>query len=263
MDLLIVGARSLVLVIGMASVLATSLFAQNPDDPFDFRDIPADAVKSYYWGLGGGYLGSLVFVNHDGLNDVGTDLGLPEITGPMFMSGGGGFVSALILNSHLRIGFYGMGGSKKASGSLVVASQPVTRSMQFSQSIAAAQIDYAVRVGSTMTIVPGVMIGASGLDLEVTQSPVLGTDRSVLNPDSAGVSFNSHLSSRRIFYYPAVYLEWVPVQVVMLRLGGGYAGTFSSDWIDNNDVVIRNMPDINTNGPAVQFGLFVGLFQMN
>ncbi len=239
------------------------LLAQNPNDPFSFRDKPGDPIRSDYWGLGGGYLGSVFVPNYDGVNTIAANLELPEFSGPMIMNGGGGFVSVFFIQPNVRFGFYGMGGSKKVTATRTAdGTTPVTRSLELRHSVAAAQIDYAIRVSSTLTLTPGTMIGLGSFDLESTQSLVNGTGSSVLNPDSTSAAYNARLSSRRLFYYPALNLEWVPAKVLMIRVGGGYAGTLSSDWTDNNDVAVSGMPDINANGPAVQFGLFVGLFQM-
>lgn len=242
--------------------LGSCLFAQAQTDPFDFRDKLGEPVRSSYWGMGGGYLGSVVLVNYDGINQVAASLKLPEFSGPLVMNGGGGFVSAFVIQPNLRFGFYGLGGSKKVTSAMTVDGQtPVTRSLELRHAVTAAQIDYAIRIGSTVTLAPGTMVGLGSFDLESSQSLATGTTMSVLNPDSAGASYNARLTSRRVFLFPSLNLEWVPAKVVMLRLGGGYASTFAADWKDNNDVVVSGMPDINASGPAVQFGLFVGLFQ--
>jgi len=258
------GSVRIVTLLFMLALGSAILHAQNPgDDPYNFDDIPSDQVRSFYYGLGGGYLGSLLVVNYDGVNELGSSLSVPEISGPLLLNGGGGFLPVFFIDPHIRLGFYGMGGSKKVTTDLTVGGEGVTRSLDFSQTLAAAQIDYAIRLSGTLTLVPGTMIGASTLDLEVTQSRRSGTARGVLFPDSGGAGFNAHLTSTRIFYYPAVNVEWAPVKVLMLRLGGGYAGTFDADWKDNNTTVVGDMPKIGTNGPVLQFGLFVGLFQVN
>lgn len=255
--------RHTLTAVGLCLAAVAHLVAQNPNDPFNFRDKPGDPIRTDYWGLGGGYLGSVFVPSYDGVNTIAADLELPEFSGPIIMSGGGGFVSVFFFQPNLRFGFYGMGGSKKVTATRTADGQtPVVRSLDLRHSVAAAQLDYAIRISSTLTLAPGTMVGLGSFDLESTQSPANGAGVSVLNPDSTSAAYNARLSSKRIFFYPSLNLEWVPAKVLMLRLGGGYAGTLASDWRDNNDVVVSGMPKIDANGPAVQFGVFVGLFQM-
>ncbi|HVZ41928.1 MAG TPA: hypothetical protein VHI13_21785 [Candidatus Kapabacteria bacterium] len=235
------------------------LHAQGGGEQFNFDDIPVDDARQYYVALGGGYLGMMAFPKYDEFNNVASGLNLDNFSGPVTMHGGGAFVS-LFFVQHLRLGVFGLSGSKIVQKTEADSS---TRSLRFSASITGAQLDYAVRVTNSFTLLPGIMFGPETYRLEMTQAGPGGpTFGSLFSSSQGSGDHNARISNTHAFYYPAVNLEYAFTQFFMLRLGAGYKGSFAySDWTNDNDVVVKNVPEIRSDGFGLQFGVFFGFFQ--
>ena len=235
-------------------------FAQPNTDPYNFDDVPVDAAGRIYIAIGGGYLGVLSFADHTELNKVADTLGLSHISGPMLLNGGGGFSSLLIIDN-VRVGVYGLGGSKSTQKDTLINGTTFTRSLKFSQSVTGLQFDYAIRLSRDFTLLPGVMVGANDYTMEVTQSNSNGEPLGSIIPGQEGSSFNSRINNSSLYYNAGINLEWVPFRLMMLRAGAGYNGVLAASWSDANGTTVSGVPEVSTNGLSVQFGLFVGVFQ--
>lgn len=248
-------------------LLLPALLPAQPKDPYDSSWLPIDEYGSSnsYSGFGGGFTGLVMFPKYDELNTLADRMSLSHFEGPLVMLGGGGFGSALIIDN-VRLGAYGFGGSKKVEDTVALSGRNYTRSLEFSHGLTAGEIDYAIRLGGGFTLVPGVMLGSSRYALQTTQSMDDTTINTVDNliPGSGDAnSFTSRVTSNQLFVFPRIAIEWVAVRnYVMLRLGGGYATTFGTEWRDGNDIPVRNMPEISVQGPVVQFGIYGGFFQL-
>lgn len=248
---------------------ATVVHAQaDTTDTFDFDDIPVDDVRPPYLGVGGGYLGMLTFMNFDELNKLGTEFGLDDFSGQVFMNGGGG-LTAIGVIANVRLGVFGAGGSLDRTVNVTLGGKTYTRTLRFGLGMTAAQFDYAIPIFDGVTIFPGVMLGVGSSTLELTQtsaeSPTFDdlVSASAFS-DSGSVNFNrsTKLSRSQFYLNPALNFEYVPIQFLMIRAGVGYGALVGSgDWSDQAGATVSNAPDIKANGLAVQFGLFIGLFQ--
>jgi hypothetical protein len=249
-----------VAVVLLSLLLGAQALAQG-GDKFSFDDIPVDDARQYYVAVGGGYLGMLAFMKFDELNKLSDSLGLPGFDGQLFMNGGGGVISLLII-PNVRLGVFGLGGSRVVKGDVTVGGEKFKRSLRFTSSMTAVQFDYAIRLFRSVTVLPGVMLGAGSYTLETTQSrPDSVSFNSLFGGGTQGNS-NSRISTSHFFYYPAVNVEWAITQFVMIRAGVGYHGTAAEGvWADGNDVPVSGVPAINANGLRLQFGAFIGLFQ--
>jgi hypothetical protein len=245
----------------MLSLIITSAAIAQGGERFSFDDIPVDDSRQYYVAVGGGYLGMLAFMKFDELNKVSSSLGLPNYSGQLVLNGGGGVISLLII-PNVRLGVFGLGGSRVVSADVNTPDGKLHRSLRFASSMTGAQIDYAIRLLRSVTVLPGVMIGAGGYSLELTQSAADSVDFYALYGSDPGANRNSRISSSHFFYYPAVNIEWAITQFVMVRAGVGYYGSAASSvWTDDNDRTVTRVPDLNANGLRLQFGAFIGLFQ--
>jgi len=252
-------------------VTVTAAHAQvDTTDTFDFDDIPVDDVRPPYLGVGGGYLGMLTFMNFDDLNTIGRSFGLDDFSGQVFMNGGGG-LTAIGLVPNLRVGVFGAGGSLDRTVNVSLGGTAYTRTLRFGLGITAAQFDYAIPIFDGFTVFPGVMLGGGTATLELTQTRAENptfqdlVDNATYS-DSGVVNFNrsTNLSRSRFYVNPAVNFEYVPIQFLMIRAGVGYGmltNWFGGEWKDPAGATVSDVPDINANGLAVQFGLFIGLFQ--
>jgi hypothetical protein len=246
--------------VACAIIASASLFAQGEE--FDFDDIPVDEARQYYVAVGGGYLGMLTFMNFDELNKVSNSLGLSNFEGQLFINGGGGLISLLVI-PNLRLGVFGAGGSRVMEGDTTIGTERFRRNLRFSSVVTAAQIDYAFRLTRSLTVLPGVMIGAGSNSLEMNQSQSEGISFvNTFQPGNQSGNNSARISRSYLFYYPALNLEYALTQFVMIRAGVGYSGSAApGNWKDGNGLDVQNVPEIKSDGLSLQFGLFVGLFQ--
>lgn len=262
------GRRGLAAMAMLLLALAgTQASAQTDDDDFDynFDDIPVDDYKDLdYIGFGGGYLGMYSLLNYDELNAVGNRFGFDDFSGGMILNGGGGFIGGVGIKN-LRFGIYGLGGSKEQT----ITAETYSRTMRLSNSLVAAQLDYAVFLPPDgLMLFPGAMIGrgSNTLELYQVQNGELPFN-TVFNDDAFGpgadttLNHYSRIQRNPIYLQPTLNLEYAFNEFIVLRLGGGYALNFGGTWTDvvGNDV--SDVPDINANGFNAHLGLFVGLFQ--
>jgi hypothetical protein len=264
-------AALLLFLIGLSSVATAQ-----PNDEFDFDEIPLDEGGIAYIGVGAGYVGMLSFMNFDALNTLNHRLGFAssdDFKGPLLMHGGGGWtVIGLIPN--LRLGVYGAGGSTTKSRSVAINGTDFNRTVRFDVGFTAAHIDYAIPLFRGFAVVPGVMVGSGSNTYKVVQTQSAGANienflggYSGFSDSTIGSSADNRSSTMTrsfLFVYPAVNLEYAITQFVMVRAGGGYQFTnlFNDPvWFDTEGTEIANVPDIKSNGPMVQVGIFLGLFQ--
>lgn len=246
----------------LAFALSIPAHAQSGDE-FDFDDIPVDDARQYYVAVGGGYIGMLAFPNFDELNKVSRSLDLPDFKGQLYMNGGGGLISLLVV-PNMRLGVYGAAGSRRTQADVVLPQGTYKRSLRFQSVVTAGQLDYAIRLFRSFTVLPGIMAGAGGYNLELTQSNVTGENfPDIFQTGNAAIGNRyANISRNHFFYYPALNLEFAATQFVMFRAGIGYSGTlWAGDWTDGEGVQVKNVPDIKADGMTLQFGVFVGLFQ--
>lgn len=253
----------LAFLLGIASIAT----AQPNGDEFDFDEIPLDEGELPYIGVGGGYTAFLSFMNFDPLNEVTAKLGMEKFGGQLLMHGGGGWTVIGLIPS-LRFGVYGAGGSTTKSKSLTFAGTEYNRTVRFDAGFTAAHFDYAIPIFRGFAVVPGFMIGSGSNTFKVVQTQAAGADQeNILGGFLGGgdtlVNNNRQATVSRsfLFLYPAVNLEYAVTQFVMLRVGGGYQYTGPGKWLDTEGTEVAGFDAIKSDGPMLQVGLFLGLFQ--
>ena len=257
-------------------IFATCLaIAQPPDedgeefDDFNFDDIPVEDAELDYIGFGGGYLGMVSLVNYDELNTVASSFGLDGFSGPMLLGGGGGFIGGIVI-PNTRFGVYGLGGTKETSGD-VPGNGDYTRTMRFNTSFVAAQLELAFLLpGSGVTAFPGIMIGRSTSEIEVTQTRKAGSSfGNVFDPpgfNAPGTGSDpfvqyGKITRNSLYLQPTATLDWALNSFLLVRGGVGYSLNLSGSWTDPAGTEVTDVPDISEDGLNIHFGIFVGLFQ--
>lgn len=249
----------------LLGALAAPLQAQGGDDDYDFSEIPVEEEEIPYIGVGGGYQLQMVLLNLDDLNNLSTSLGLDKFEGGLFMHGGGGWTAIGII-PNVRLGVFGGGGSKEVTDELMLGQVSHKRSLQFSNGFTAALIDYAFTPAGRFTIAPGLMIGGGSTTVEYTQTRQDVTftglfDSLAVNAPGSG-NRQASMTRSYVHFVPMVNLEYPLTQFILLRVGGGYSMSFGGTWSDRHGTDIPNVPDkLTADGPTLQVGLFLGLFQ--
>lgn len=252
---------------------ASAAVAQEDEDDFDdynFDDIPTDDFRDLdYVGFGGGYLGMYSLVNFDEINAIASDFGLGEFGSGMLLNGGGGFLGGVGIRN-LRYGIYGLGGSKEVSGTVALNGTDYNRTLRFSTGLVAAQLDYAFFLPPNgLMLFPGVMIGRGTSDIELHQVRDDGITFGTLfneqefsgGQDTTGLNMYSRVGRSSFHVQPTLNIEFAINQFILLRAGAGYGFNFAGEWSDPSGSTVSDVPDVNSDGFNVHFGLFVGLFQ--
>lgn len=223
-----------------------------------------------YFGIGLGYFRMLTFTDYEAINQVSDDL-VGDFTGP-FNTDFLGLTFTPGIFPNLRAGLYAGIGNKQLTRQVRPQDAPdtatYTRTVYYTQVDGAIQIDYALTVSSAFTIFPGAMIGYGRSTLGASQTRNSGTNFNEVFGGGIfeGTNPNSNRFARALSYhiyaYPTVNFEYTLTPNIMMRLGAGYSVTLATtDWADEGGVKLLDAPDISTDGPSAQIGLFLGLFQ--
>lgn len=253
----------LILVSAMSGYIAKA-----QDDKLDSLDFnlenPPEAKKPPYFAIAGGYTGTLLWVNFDDVNaHFGKNFGLDDMKAPMYMSGAQGFTAIGII-PNVRLGFFGMGGSKLKEATMYMNSDTVKRSLNYSVSFNGISIDWAYIPWKSVAIIPGISFGWGNMIIENYQAQTSGYSWNNIKPSGDTINYLNRAETTYSFLQPNINVEFAVTPFFALRLNAGYATTFSlfgSSWKYNVNAALNNVPPkITASGMTLQFGIFLGLF---
>lgn len=249
-------------------------------DDFDFSDLPVDDYKELdYVGIGIGYHGSHTFLDNETMGAIAADMDLGEFSPGLTSFVGGGFFIGGLGFKNVRYGLYSMSGSKEVSANVDLPEDetdptnttPYNRKLVYSSGFLGLQLDYALFLPPEgLVFFPGLMIGRESSEIELFQTRSSGLSYNTLfNRDefdgSASVAGQRNRYSRiernSFQLRPTLTLDYAVNQFVVLRVGGGYGINFEGDWEQSSGTPISDVPDLNSAGASLHFGLFLGLFQ--
>jgi hypothetical protein len=233
---------------------AISLVAFSQDDlqNIQFEESNVKIEKPPYFGLGGGYVGSFIFINVDDLNKVCGVIGLNNFKSPFYLSGAQGFTAIGII-PNLRIGFSGYSGYKTEEKKF---DYNQTKGIKYEIGFTGFAVDYGFVVIKSLAVLPGLGFGWSSIDI---------TNYNVTKFEWNDLTTNNYTSNQLKgsfwFVEPHVNIEFAVTPFLMLRLGAQYPIGFGQKWQVNDVVEVGSVPSsLKPNGFAINFGLFVGLF---
>ena len=253
---------------------------QGEFDDFDFSELPVDDYRNYsYLGFGLGYLGMHTFVDNKAMNDLATLMDMPEFSAGLSSFVGGGFFFGGIGIENIRYGFYSTSGSKEVISNVMLADDPTTpnsktaytRKLVYSSGLLAFQLDYALFLPPEgLIFFPGLMIARESSEIELSQIKDNGLSFTNLynskdfnGAQVAEVGLNRYSRIRRQSFQirPTLTLDYAVNQLLLFRVGAGYGFNLDSEWKQSAGTTISDVPELNSDGLSLHFGLFVGLFQ--
>lgn len=251
----------IVLLLTISSV--TYMFAQDEElDSINFEESEEVVEERVYFALAGGYVGDFGFFNFDVLNDkLNTmGLGLAELKSTVFMQGAQGFTGLGILDipifKNIRIGYIGVGGA--ALSETVI--NDVTHGFNYDIGMTGLSLDYGFVPFRSLAILIGVTGGWGKIKLEAYKTSK-NFDWSNIDPNSNDNNYYQSAEASMLFVRPNLYIEYAILPYLMARANIGYNFTFMNDWKFNKTAALENVPtEINGNGLALQFGIFLGMF---
>jgi hypothetical protein len=242
----------------LVALCVCRLFAQQDKLDLDRLEIPTPTSEPSvpYFSLGGGFIGMFLFPGLDALNAKTEQWQLGSFSRPLFLSGIEGVVTLGVI-PNLRIGVFGIGGSKQLERSLSADTQ---RQAEFFLGATGFSVAYALVPVRSLAVLPTLSGGWGTIRLEFAQSPTR-TRWDELAPGLGTASSLQRLSASYFFVHPQLYFEYAPLPFLMLRLGGGYQFSFVGEWKQNRIATTEGVPSgVNASGASAQFAIFVGLF---
>jgi hypothetical protein len=227
------------------------------------------------FGGGGGFTPGLIFPKFDELNKQLKEFNVPEISGGLFTTGGGGFIYLGFIKN-LRVGGMGFGGSKSTSNSenspILIdkisgqnSLQEITnKEVDYSLGGGGVTIEYTLPFVKAVGISLGATIGGGSLQIDIYKNSGsfswdnVWTDVSSLIPSS---NVHRTISNSYWFFTPTLNFDIPFYRFLAFRIGGGYQTTFANSWKIDNYKDLSNVPSaLSGNGFFIQAGIFAGFF---
>lgn len=228
------------------------VFSQDELGEIQFEESNVKIEKPPYFGLGGGYIGSFLFLNLDEINKISKEISLNDFKSPLFLSGAQGF-TAIGIVPNIRIGFSGYSGLKKEEK---INDHNTTFGLKYEVGFTGFSIDYGFVIFKNFAILPGLGLGWSSID--ITKYNVSNFD---WNDLKSNVYTSNIIEGNFFFLEPHLTVEFAVTPFLMIRLGAQYPFGFAGKWKVNNVSEVTNVPSsLKPNGLAINFGIFVGLF---
>jgi hypothetical protein len=240
-------------------IICTGLvYAQdNRLDSTHFEEAPVITEKPVYFGIGLGYVGTFIFPSYTDINKINEKFpGLPQFSGPVFLSGAHGFTGIGVI-PNLRVGFFGYSGS-----SSVTKQNPDTSTLgsNISLSLTGISIDYGMVLFKSFAILPGLNLGWSNVTLDYYQVKS-NIDWNNFTNGTLQSSYLNRAEGSFWFVQPHIDIEYALKPFLMIRGNISYGLSFSSSWKYNTNATLNNVPSgINSSGLSLQIGIFIGLF---
>lgn len=242
----------------------SSVFAQNEQDAqldslfFESETQEVEKPSAQYFGFGGGVIADFHFINFDEINKLTADkYGFEKLESPMFVYGGGGFTSTIIV-PNLRAGFFGAAGSKLVEKTV----DNVKKSIEYSLSYGFLKLDYQIILSKAIVLCPGVDFGWGGITMEYASSNA-EKDWGNLTPESDTSNYMHRIDANMVYIQPNLAAEITLTPFFTLRVAAGYPITFMGDWYYNREAKLNNVPDkVNGNGLTLQVGAMFGVFNI-
>jgi len=238
-----------------------SVVAQQDELDLSQLEIPQapEEASIPYFGIGGGFAGIFLFPTLDELNQKTTDWAVGEFSAPLFLSGAEGF-TAIGIVPNVRVGIFGVGGSKQLQYPLSIAGTEVTRTVELSVGMTGLSLGYAIVPFRSFTLLPVLSAGWGMLTIELAQAPAT-TRWAEIKATADSVTFLHRLAASALFVHPQLYVEYAPLPFLALRLGGGYVLSSMGEWKHNRIARVEEVPSkVNFSGASAQFAIFLGLF---
>jgi hypothetical protein len=246
--------------------------------PASAQDLDADVEAEFpdeelpYVGLGPGLTSTFIFMDLDELNELAGKFDVDRFGGPLTVYGGGAIFTPIFI-PNIRVSFHAFGGYHRSSRPIKLNDVEYNRTLRFGIRFQGmAGVDYAVRLSGKLTVLPGLTAGWGSYALEFTQSTANQAtfasvwDSASFRPDTAATMSHHNRAVRMLNYHafvlPMVHFEYAIMSSLLVRASVGYHYAILDDeWTNEAETVYTDVPDINANGPAVQVGVFIGLFQ--
>ncbi len=211
-------------------------------------------------GMGGGIVTGYLNPNLKDLNNELKFHNLKEFEGGMFGFGGGG---GLILGN-IRIGGYGIGGSKETISMRATPSGPTY------QITSIARLDYGYGLGvigyqlfnfGDLRIAFDMGIGGGSLELQIIDKMTGASSwNNLLDVYGNTTNVSKTLSMNFFYFQPSLVVEYIYGGFLKFFIAGDYSGIVNGKWKQDGEFDVTSVPDMKFSGFTLRAGVYLGIF---
>ena len=206
-----------------------------------------------------GFSPVVLFPNYDDINIKLSSLGLSNLSGPIYASGGSGYIYVMIIDN-MRLGGLAFGGSQAT----VSKSANIENEVIYSLNGGGFTIEYTMPFVKKIALSAGLILGGGSLDIQIHQN------NNSFNWDDIWTSVENNqavenksynLNNSFLLISPTINVD-IPVnRFIAIRGGLGYQLTFGDCWEIANEKELKSVPSsLNGNAFFIQTGIYIGLF---
>jgi hypothetical protein len=231
-----------------------------PELDFEEVTLKDEAIPYFAVGIGPTISYGMLPVDDINAHISSLSLGLGELSSGMVFTGVD-IYSALGVIPNVRAGFSWITGSSSTTATGSVGGVDVQRRYTYDVGLRTVYFDYAIIPVRSFTILPGVGLGWGRQTIELTEGvatrPWTDVQNGPVSPDRY-----LHVDRGIIFAQPRLNLEYTVTPFLLLRAQAAYNMQIqAADWQSQKTTTVTGVPDgIKVQNLAVQFGVFVGLF---
>lgn len=255
---------------------STNAFSQDDQvDKLTFgKEYAPDEIKAPYFGMGAGYTGSFYFPTFDDLNLKLTEFGFGNevLAAPVYLNGFEVFTSIPYLRNFKLSFNYKKGSLNAEYNTSLAADESVTvhHSADYTIDLVGFNVNYCFTVYKNLSINPGVGFGGGNLTFDIAQTQS-NTTWDKINPDATTNNYSFNTAAGFLYIQPNLNVEYAFTPWLLARVAANYNVSFmnvgllgNNEWQLNNTATIQDVPsNISANGYAFEFGIYLGLFNIN
>jgi hypothetical protein len=250
--------KKFTIVISLILLNSFALFSQE-----DMDTSPKPERHIIRMGGAGGFTPLVLFWNVKNINQsISSEISFPKFKDqPLVLLGGQGYGYIMFIEN-LRIGGMGAGGGQSSS---VIGGDGYERDADIDVSFGGVTCEYVIPVAERLDIVPGIMLGGGGIDLNLRRDKYGPKEWNELIDELEGnnpiENFRKTFEGSFFIYQPSLNVEYALLKWVGIRFGVSYLGMLYPSWKVDEVFKTAGVPD-KLNGSGVMFnaGIFLGTF---
>ena len=218
------------------------------------------------FGGGGGFTPGWTFVKVNDLNNMLSQVNMPQVSSSgIFTTGGGGFIYIGFIPS-LRIGGMGYGGSTSSKSNFIQSNINYNEETIYSVGGGGITIEYTLSFIKSIGVSIGATIGGGGISIELYKNKGNYNWNGIFNEFAALQSISNNDSHRTLrnnywLIVPTINVDIPFYRFLCFRVSAGYNLTLGEKWKIDNDLDITGVPStFNGKNFFIQTGIFIGFF---
>ncbi|MCX8010255.1 MAG: hypothetical protein N3A61_03825, partial [Ignavibacteria bacterium] len=163
---------------------------------------------------------------------------------------------------NIRLGGYGIGGSKQVSTSRFDnQNKPVNSITTLDYGYGLGYIGYNILSFDDFHLSIDLGLGGGSVELQIIDKTVSDVDfNQTLKPFGTPSSRANTLEMSFFTYQPSIVAEYILSGFVKIFVAGDYIGTIAGDWKMDDEFNVINVPKLKFDGFTIRAGIYLGIF---